>query len=280
MLSHKITLPFLETMITQVCNMSCLGCTNYSDLKHSGYVSWDQGKQWILPWLDRVDIPDFGIMGGEPLINPECKQWLIGLRELIPHAQIRFTTNGLLLGKHQELVDLMYELGNISFKITAHINTPELDRLIEEIFKRYPWRSVHEFGIDRWITDRNFRFHVKKPDTFIKTYRNDYTDMLPWNSMPMAAFDNCVQQTCPLLHQGKIYKCSTSGLLLQTVTRVAPNNLKQWSPYIVPGLDSNCSDDDLREFINNFGKPHSQCGQCPSSQPKSVISHVNFITLK
>jgi len=280
MISHKMTLPFLETMITQVCNMSCLGCTNYSDLKHSGYVSWDQGKQWISDWLNRVNIPDFGIIGGEPLINPECKQWLIGLRELIPHAQIRFTTNGLLLDRNQELIDLMYELGNISFKITAHINTPEIDELIDSILKRYPWTPVREFGIDRWLTHNDFRFHVKRPETFVKTYRNNYSDMLPWNSDPTDAFDNCVQQTCPLLHQGKIYKCSTSGLLSETVNRVAPGNLMQWDPYIVSGLDSNCSDQDLKEFIDNFGKPHSQCGQCPSKQSDSVISHLNYVTLK
>ena len=41
----KPTLPFLETMITQVCNLSCEGCTNYSDLEHKGYVKWKDGKR-------------------------------------------------------------------------------------------------------------------------------------------------------------------------------------------------------------------------------------------
>jgi len=279
-MSPKMTLPFLETMITQVCNLSCLGCTNYSDLKHSGYVSWEQGQQWISAWLSRIELPEFGIIGGEPLINPECKEWLIGLRQLLPNSQIRFTTNGLLLAKNQKLVDLMYELGNVSFKITVHVDTPELNDIIDTILKRYAWTPVHEFGIDRWVTDNNFRFHVKRPDTFIKTYRNDYNNMLPWNSDPMTAFDKCIQQTCPLLHNGKIYKCSTSGLLDETVTRVAAHNYNQWTPYIVPGLTPDCSDSDLLEFIDNFGKPHVQCGQCPNTQPGSVINHVNFVTLK
>jgi len=279
-MSPKMTLPFLETMITQVCNLSCLGCTNYSDLKHSGYVSWEQGQQWISAWLSRIELPEFGIIGGEPLINPECKEWLIGLRQLLPNSQIRFTTNGLLLAKNQKLVDLMYELGNVSFKITVHVDTPELNGIIDTISKRYAWTPVHEFGIDRWVTDNNFRFHVKRPDTFIKTYRNDYNNMLPWNSDPMTAFDKSIQQTCPLLHNGKIYKCSTSGLLDETVTRVAAHNYNQWTPYIVPGLTPDCSDSDLLEFIDNFGKPHVQCGQCPNTQPGSVINHVNFVTLK
>lgn len=264
-------------MITQVCNLSCLGCTNYSDLKHSGYVSWQQGHVWLSDWLTRIDIPDFGIMGGEPLINPECKEWLIGVRQLMPQSQIRFTTNGLLLDRQLDLVDLMYELGNISFKITVHTNDAKLEELIQYIHNRFDWRPINEFGIDRWISDNNFRFHVKRPSRFVKTYRNDYKNMLPWNSDPAAAFANCCQQTCPLLYRGKIYKCSTSGLLKETVNRVAPQNKSHWNAYIVPGLDSTCSDLELANFIANFGHPHSQCGQCPTSSPESTIEHSRFV---
>lgn len=277
---NKPCLPFLETMITQVCNLSCLGCTNYSDLQHSGCVSWQQGKQWLTAWLDRMIIPDFGIMGGEPLINPECKDWLEGVRQLMPSSQIRFTTNGLLLHKHWDIIDLMYDLGNVSFKITVHKETPELNDIIDKIFHRYAWQAVNEYGVDRWITDKNFRFHVKRPKQFIKTYRNNYNDMLPWNSDPVEAFKRCCQQTCPLLHQGKIYKCSTSGLLYDTVSKVAPQNLQHWQPYIMPGLTSTCSESELTDFIDNFGKPHVQCGQCPTRDPESIISHYDFVQLK
>jgi sulfatase maturation enzyme AslB (radical SAM superfamily) len=259
-----------------------MGCTNYSDLKHTGYVSWQQGKQWLSDWLQRIDIPDFGIMGGEPLINPECRDWLIGARQMLPHSQIRFTTNGLLLPKHQDLIDLMYELGNISFKITVHIDTPELNSSIDQVFKRYSWRPVREYGIDRWVTDNNFRFHVKRSNKFIKTYKNDYNNMMPWNSVSSQAFDACVQQTCPLLHQGKIYKCSTSGLLEQTVSRVSPHNTKHWEKYFEPGMSSNCTHSELTAFIDNFGKPHPRCSQCPdvAVHSESIINHLLRVELK
>ena len=104
-------LPFLETMITQACNLSCLGCTNYSDLPHSGYVSWSQGRKSLERWLTRVRIDDFGIMGGEPLLNPEWKQWLMGVRELLPQAQIRFTTNGVLLHRWPNILDFLQGIG-------------------------------------------------------------------------------------------------------------------------------------------------------------------------
>lgn len=280
-MSSKPILPFLETMITQVCNLSCTGCTNYSDLPHTGYVRWKQGREWLQNWLTRIDIPDFGIMGGEPLINPECRDWLIGVRLLLPQSQIRFTTNGLLLHKNWDLVDLMHELGNVSFKITAHVVDKELQTSIEKIFNRYNWKPVTEHGINRWITDNAFRFHVKSPSHFVKTYRGSYADMLPWNSDPVQAFQNCCQQTCPLLHQGNIYKCSTAGLLQDTVNRTAPQLIDQWMPYIDPGISWDCDQSDLDKFIANFGRPHARCGQCPTSvDDEARLEHLRLVKFK
>jgi sulfatase maturation enzyme AslB (radical SAM superfamily) len=270
----KPTLPFLETMITQACNLSCEGCTNYSDLTHQGYGSWAQGREWLSAWLERIHIPDFGIMGGEPLINPECEAWLRGVRELMPDAQIRFTTNGLLLERHWHLIKLMSELGNVSFKITVHKEDARVENAIQKIFDSYTWQPINEHGIDRWITTNNFRFHVKRPTRFVKTYRNSYANMAPWSCHPAAAFDNCVQQTCPLLYDGKIYKCSTAGLLKPVLERHGWPNKMQWTTFVPEGLDATCSDQDLDEFINNFGQPHSICGQCPDQHMHdSVLEH-------
>ena len=277
----KPTLPFLETMITQSCNLSCNGCTNYSDLKHQGYVSWSQGRKWLSSWLERINISDFGIMGGEPLINPECEAWLRGVRELMPDAQIRFTTNGLLLQRHWHLIKMMSELGNVSFKITVHTADTEIENAIQKIFDSYVWQPINEHGIDRWITSNNFRFHVKRPSRFVKTYRNSYADMAPWNCHPVEAFDNCVQQTCPLLHEGKIYKCSTAGLLKPTLERHGWPNKMQWTTFVPEGLDPTCSDRVLSEFVKNFGQPHSICGQCPDQHMHdSVLEHRVMVKYK
>lgn len=278
-MNNKPRLPFLETMITQVCNLSCRGCTNYSDLTHSGYVTWAQGREYLLAWLDRIDILDFGIMGGEPMINPEFRSWLIGVRELLPRAQIRFTTNGLLLHKHPDVIDLMHDLGNVSFKITVHKSTPELEQHIQNIFEKYSWQSVHEYGIDRWITNNNFRFHVKRPETFVMTYRNSYHDMTPWHNDPEQAFAACIQQTCPLLYNGAIYKCSTAGLLLDTLARFNFPNFEQWRPYIPRALVPTDSDELVMEFIDNFGQPNGICAQCPTAAQGQIVHQVSTVKL-
>lgn len=258
-------LPFLETMITQVCNLSCEGCTNYSDLAHTGYVTWKQGRGWLESWLERIDIPDFGIMGGEPLINPEWQDWIAGVRSIMPDSQIRFTTNGLLLNKHPDIVDFLYNIGNVVFKITVHTNDEYIESFIQDTLNKYHWTQINEHGITRWRTDRGLRFQINRPTEFIKTYQGPYYDMRPWNSDPSAAFDICCQKTCPLMYQGDIYKCSTSGLLLDILDRFNRPNWAEWQKYLPLPLTPLSPDRDIRNFVENFGSPHSMCGQCPTS---------------
>jgi len=266
-------------MITQVCNLSCDGCTNYSDLPHKGYVKWKDGKFDLEKWLNVVNIPDFGIMGGEPLINPQVRSWITGVRELMPNSQIRFTTNGVLLHKHLDIIDLMHSMGNYVFKITIHTpNNPSLIKSIKYIQQRFDWKEVIEHGISRWKTTNNFRLQINKPDTFIKSYKGDYKNMHPYKSNPLDAFNNCCQPTCPLLYKGKIYKCSTAGLLKDTVLRNCPSNIELWDNYIDIGIDTHSN---ITKFIDNFGKPNNICAQCPTSMDKiSVIDHVNNVVIK
>lgn len=274
-MTTKPVLPFLETMAAQACNLSCLGCTNYSDLPHKSYVPWQQMQDDLIAWLQVIDIPDFGIMGGEPLLNPEISEWISGVRALMPDSQIRFTTNGLLLHKHLDLLDLIFETGNIVFKITQHQNTAQLKKTIEYIFQKYSWQPVYEYGINRWISDNGVRFQLNTPERFIKTYRNNYDDMLPYESDPVKSFEICVQKTCPLLYQGRIYKCSTQALLKDTLIKVGSPNSDQWAPYLIAGLSSHSPVSDIRRFIDNFGKPHSMCRMCPDSTTEFIPHQEN-----
>jgi hypothetical protein len=275
----KPVLPFLETMITQVCNLACAGCTNYSDLSHKGYVSWKDGKEQLKKWLEIVDIPDFGIMGGEPLINPQVEDWLVGVRELMPNAQIRFTTNGLLMHKHTGIIKLMHELGNVVFKITVHTPDDEiLKSTIDDIFNNFQWAEVTEYGIKRWKTSNNLRLQINYPTQFLKTFKGDYSNMLPFDSIPSESFNDCIQQTCPLLYNGKIYKCSTAGLLKDTLDF---NNIEDeaWKKHIDNGISTTDNINNIKRFVENFGKPNALCRQCPTKKDTSAILLHNHTTV-
>jgi organic radical activating enzyme len=277
----KPVLPFLETMVTQACNLCCEGCSNYSDLSHKGYVSWEQARGDISSWLERVDIPDFGILGGEPLMHPQIEDWILGVRELMPKTQIRFTTNGLMLKEKFHIVKLLEEIGNCVFKITVHRNDSNVNWAIDKITNSYNWQPITEFGINRYTTGNRFRFHVKRPDVFWKTHIGTYEDMKPHHSSPAEAFKICTQSTCPLLYQGRIYECSSNGLLRDVLERMNWPNQEEWLPYLGNGIGSDCDDQKLLDFIDNFGKPHSMCGMCPSTQHTfSKLDHFDQVLTK
>lgn len=275
----KLSLEFLESMIIRSCNLSCEGCTTFSDLKWSGYIPWEQGKEWIEPWTKRLEIQSWGVMGGEPLMNPDLPQWLEGIRKLLPEAQIRIVTNGLLLDKHQWIIDTLHDLGNSILKISYHLPDERVDANIDQIMNRFDWKPVHEFGIDRWLSDREFRFQVSRPTQFLKTFQGPYNDMRPHDNTPSDAFEICVQKRCPMLWNGRIYKCGTVGLMPSLLERFNWPNLDQWQPYIDAGISPECSDQELESFVTNFGRPHRLCRQCPSTKDlSSLIDHT--ITVK
>lgn len=277
----KLVLPFVETMATQVCNLSCEGCTNYSDFNHAGYISWNNMREQLISWLKIIDIPDFGIIGGEPLINPDIKNWLTGARELMPETQIRFTTNGTLLHKKLDVLDVAHEIGNVIFKITVHQANAELENIIKQIFARYSWEPVNEYGIDRWVTKNLVRFQINRPTAFIKTYQGLYNNMKPWQSSPQDSFELCVQKTCPLLHNGKIYKCSTQGLLKETLAKFNNPNIKLWQNYLIDGISPTSEIAAIEQFIDNFNKPHSICAMCPNStNSEAILDHTTTVRKK
>lgn len=238
----------------------------------------------LVPWLDRVSFNDFGIMGGEPLINPDIRNWITGTRELMPDTKIRFPTNGLLLEKNFDVVDLLHEIGNSILKITVHVDDLALESLINRIFDCYNWQPVVEFGIHRWRTTNNFVFQINRPDNFFMTFQGTYETAKPYDSDPVEAFEVCHQKFCPLLHNQRIYKCSTSGLMHGILEKYNRPNHELWLPYIDDqlngsiGLDS--SNEEILRFIENIGKPHSTCRQCPTEQTRITIGHKKNVTFR
>lgn len=277
----KLVLPFLELMVIRTCNLSCQGCTTFSDLKYSGYETWSATESALTTWSNRIDIQAVGFMGGEPLINPEIEKWILGVRKLLPQAQIRFVTNGLLLKKKWAVVELLQDIGNTVLKISDHIKNPATDSAIARVFDTWSWDPVFEHGINRWSRPNQLKFQIARPIEFYKTFRGNYEHMQPHNSHPGEAFDLCVQKKCPLLYKDRLHKCGTLALTPDLLDRFNWPNRQEWLPYIDSGLGVDCSDLELFQFVYNFGHPNRLCAQCPSKQDSnSILDHRQTVTFK
>lgn len=277
----KPTLPFLELMISSVCNLVCQGCSTYSDIPSRGYTPWTEIKQWLAQWQQLIDIEDIGPMGGEPLIYPDVLTMLQDIRQMLPNSKIRFPTNGTLIHKHWEVIDWLYADGNATLKITKHIASDQLQQNIDDVWQRYNWSPVHEYGIDRWRTDTGLRLQINAPKTFTQTFRGTYATAKPWYSNPVDAFANCHQRTCPLLHRGRIYKCSTSALLPDALAKYNSPNTTLWHPYFDNSVNGSIGLESpaqaLENFVNNFGSAHAICSQCPSQHHDCGVDHEKMV---
>ena len=138
----KPILPYVESMLVYPCNLKCVGCSTFSDLRRTGYVTAKQGLEWLRPWSQRMEIHAWGAMGGEPLMNPQMYDWIVAVRDLLPDAQIRFVTNGLLLEKHWRIVELLNDIGNCILKITVHLPSDKIQSAIAKVQKSYDWEPV------------------------------------------------------------------------------------------------------------------------------------------
>jgi hypothetical protein len=157
-----------------------------------------------------------------------------------------------------------------------------VDACIDKIMNSCQWQPVEEFGIKRWKDpNRNFRFQLNRPKKFIKTFRGNYENMMPHHNQAGDAFEFCLQQQCPILYQGRLWKCGTMALTPELLDRFHRPNYDQWLPYLDNGLPVDCDQQKLEQYVNNFGKPHSKCGQCPSKHDQdSQIDHTNTVILK
>ena len=113
----------VEYHLVDSCNLNCAGCSHYSSLiddkkivplefiiKDLTLLKGKVGNK--LRWLR--------LLGGEPLLHPNIKECLKGIRELFSKAQISIVTNGILLkSMDQEFYDTCLDY-NIEIAITDY----------------------------------------------------------------------------------------------------------------------------------------------------------------
>lgn len=100
--SNKLrTLDYIEFHISDHCNLNCAYCTHFSPLAEPSFYEFESFKKDIiqLSKLTNAYIKEIRILGGEPLLNKRCTEYIEITRKFFPLSQITLVTNGLLLPK-------------------------------------------------------------------------------------------------------------------------------------------------------------------------------------
>jgi organic radical activating enzyme len=240
-----ISLPVVEFYITNVCNLTCRGCNRFNNYNFKGHQYWNEYANEYSDWSKRLNFDHITIIGGEPTLNPELELWVSNLRRLWPNSNIMIQTNGTYIRPN---FSYFWEKYNVGFAISLHDTSTA-----EDIFEA--WQQ--SIGSEAFL--KGFVFHqpaiIEQDDSYV-LHQSDKDQ----------AFNCCDMKYDHTMHRGKLYKCPTMGILPEfgtqfnlKISNKQQELLREYQP-----LESNCSIDQLNQFIQNRDSAIDQCEFCPS----------------
>lgn len=184
----------LEIHIVDHCNLNCKGCHHFAPLAPESYLSLAEFEKDLtrLFELTNGEIETFNIMGGEPLLHPQCVDFLETARRIFPKSNIKLITNGILL---PEMPDSFYEK---CAKNNIYIRSSKYPIDIDwELIKE----RCNKFGV-------SFQFYLVDKDIMYE----EVTDLTS-SQKALMSFYNCQLgwHYYFYLDHGKIYHCSKTA---------------------------------------------------------------------
>ncbi|TLD88696.1 radical SAM protein [Helicobacter sp. MIT 05-5294] len=238
----------LDVNLAEHCNLNCFSCDHFSQLAKPTLLDPKTYEQDIalLSQITQGLIGKIVLLGGEPLLNPNCKDFFGITRKYFPNSQIILVTNGILLPKQDE--EFWQECQKNAIKISP---------------TRYPikvdWDTAKskckQYGID-------FAFYngESKKKESIKMVLNT-----KGTSDPFLNYLNCTQYDCVQLKnvngESRIYHCSFSGHIEHFNQKFNQNLQITSQDYIA--LTPNTA---YREILDFLSRPIPFCRYCDTTK--------------
>jgi organic radical activating enzyme len=198
----KHNLRYAEFYITNVCNLACDNCNRCNNFAFAGHDRWAEWADEYEKWSKVLNLIEIGILGGEPLLNPDFMSWMHGIIKLWPYCDIKIITNGTQFDRWPDLYhDLAKYQGQIYLDVTEHEsnrfeNTRQklLDFLDHpttdyDIYDDFLWR-IKYLGIKQpeWPECRTVQQFFRLPKSLqqdiglnpVDFYRGKNTDRTSW----------------------------------------------------------------------------------------------------
>ena len=231
----KPILDYVESEITEFCNLNCKGCADFINLvptkKHYALEEFTNDYTRLSELF--CTVKKIRLMGGEPLLNPHLSEYVTVCRKLFPEADIRIVTNGTLIPKLPAKTLQNIRKTGAKFDISNYPPTRKKLPAIKSRLKAFCIPYTIGFPMD----------------FFLRTLREKPA------ADPEKAFRNCMFTHCHMLSHGKFSPCSYAhciGRLNAAFGLSYPEN--------------DCvdiySDITGEEILRRFNTPHEFCRYC------------------
>lgn len=268
-----LELNYAEFYITNVCNLSCKGCNRFNSFNFKGYQRWSEYKQIYEKWSKVLRLKSFGILGGEPLLNPDIIEWITGTADLWPRALIRMSTNGFQLNKVKGLYKTIQERPKLLMSVGIHnkMHKKEIMGLIETFLTgplKYEFDNSNKYAQEMYITDsNNVKIRVQYNWWFHQgaIITNETGKYTLHNSDPVKAHSICHSAECHHFQNGKLYKCGSAALFSDFDKQIGLELSDNDRNLIdnVECISVTDSEQVQKQFIDNIKNPIPQCKFCP-----------------
>lgn len=137
-IGSKPYLEYIETDLVAHCNLKCASCGHLSNLAEESYVDVEEFQKDYCRLSELyAGIGKIRLLGGEPLLHPRLKEFVLIVRKYFPDSDIRVVTNGLLIPRlREELFIVMRDSGAI-FDISLYSSTLKMWFEIKKILHKY-----------------------------------------------------------------------------------------------------------------------------------------------
>lgn len=190
-ITPQARLNLVEVNIVSHCNLNCRWCSHFSPVAVEEYLPVESAEKDFsrLAELSEGGVNRIHIMGGEPLLHPQCCDFLKLARKHFPWSVIRLVTNGTLLSAQHE-----------SFWSCLSDNWITLSPT------KYPVEVDWGFVEDRCSEHHIIFMFFNDPD-LPKTMTRFALDRLGWGD-PRENFRDCdCANNTVVLHGGRMYPC-------------------------------------------------------------------------
>ena len=296
-------LPYIEFYITNVCNLACDDCNRFNNHDFRGHYLWSDYADQHELWSRHVRFQKIAIMGGEPLLNPSCCDWVDGINQLWGR-RVQIMTNGTRLNNTPDLYNRLVQFreegdfyrGNW-LGVSIH-NVHDTERYFDEIRQflqgtvtyhhrddadnvdqRQTWGAAHAF-----VDSNGMRVHVWDYTSFYPAAvsRDQANQFRVHNSDPDLAHEHCGFRMfkCHHFMAGSIYKCAPVALFpefdRQHKFDLDPEDRELMHGYPALTVDRAA---EAEEFFQQIDQVIPQCKFCPDHN-RSVNDRVIFSRVK
>lgn len=242
----------IDIHLTDHCNLNCKGCTHYSPLAEPFYLSIEEFERDLarLSYLLSGELGQIFLLGGEPLLHPNIKDFFPIARKLFPKTQLIIITNGVLLHKQDDSFWQACKDSNIRIWVSLY----ELN-----IDRKTPEQKAREYGVYLGYTTPGKDEYNRRKWTKTKL---DLNGKQYW----IDSFEYCWVKNCVTLKHGRLYTCPTLAHI-EHFNKYFNQNLELSEFDYVDLYKINCR----KAILDTLVKPVPFCRYCKTREKEACF---------